>query len=287
MLQIKHILFPVDFSEACRLFAPVVRTVACRAGAQLTMLNTLELPSGYYSNPYALLTFGDVLGTMRRQRRDYLNFARSEFVTLPSVARISKHGRVAETIVEYAVKRDVDLIMMPTHGIGPFRRVLLGSVTAKVLHDAQCPVWTSAHSTEIPHPERMRTVLCAVDLSDVAIGVMQYASSLSQLFGTRLRFINVFDVGESWTVRYFESEFVARMEGVALEQLAELQNRAGTSGEMTVRSGDIARSVRREAIEFGADVVVVGRGVIGETLGRLRTETYKIVREAPCSVVSV
>jgi hypothetical protein len=30
----------------------------------------------------------------------------------------------------------VDLIMMPTHGVGTFRSFLVGSVTAKVLHDA-------------------------------------------------------------------------------------------------------------------------------------------------------
>ena len=39
---------------------------------------------------------------------------------------------------------------MPTHGYGPFRRFILGSNTAKVLHDADCPVWTGVHVEEIP-----------------------------------------------------------------------------------------------------------------------------------------
>ena len=58
--------------------------------------------------------------------------------------------------------------MMPTHGRGPFRRFVLGSVTAKVLHDAPCPVWTSAHLDEnsTPMPSNLSNILCAVDLDD-------------------------------------------------------------------------------------------------------------------------
>ncbi len=37
---------------------------------------------------------------------------------------------------------ELDLIMMPTHGGRHFRSLLIGSVTAKVLHDVRCPVWT-------------------------------------------------------------------------------------------------------------------------------------------------
>jgi len=287
MSQLKHILFPVDFSEPCRIFAPVVRTVACRAGARVTMLNTLELPSGYYSNPYAILTFTDILQSMRHERADFLNFLRDDFASLPPVSRISKHGDIAQTIVDYARHRDVDLIMLPTHGVGLFRRLLLGSVTAKVLHDAECPIWTSAHSTEISHAERLRKVLCAVNLRDESVDVMRYAAWLARMYGTQLRFINVLAVGESWTVRSFEAQFVARMELEARAQMAEVQARAGTPGDATVRSGEIARCVRREAMEWEADLIVIGRGVIGEPFGRLRTETYNIIRESSCSVVSV
>src|SRR5207245_2957797 len=55
-------------------------------------------------------------------------------------------GDPAAEITHYAEKNQVDLIMMPTHGYGRFRNMLLGSVTAKVLHDAHCPIWTAAHT---------------------------------------------------------------------------------------------------------------------------------------------
>jgi hypothetical protein len=57
-------------------------------------------------------------------------------------------GDPASIITEYAARNRVDLIMMPTHGYGTFRSLLLGSVTAKVLHDAECPVWTGVHTAD-------------------------------------------------------------------------------------------------------------------------------------------
>ena len=51
-------------------------------------------------------------------------------------------------IVEFAHNKDVDLIMMPTHGVSGYRNMLLGSVTVKVLHEAKCPVWTATHAEE-------------------------------------------------------------------------------------------------------------------------------------------
>ena len=59
---------------------------------------------------------------------------------------------------------------MPTHGYGIFRSMLLGSVTAKVLHDAACPVWTGVHVEETPpNSAAFERILCAVDLTDKSI----------------------------------------------------------------------------------------------------------------------
>src|SRR6266700_8075747 len=83
------------------------------------------------------------------RKRQIHSFLKSEFETVVT-ARMILEGAPSQVIADYAAKEKVDLIMMPTHGYGPFRRFLLGSVTAKALHDVDCPVWTSAHVAEKP-----------------------------------------------------------------------------------------------------------------------------------------
>jgi nucleotide-binding universal stress UspA family protein len=43
----------------------------------------------------------------------------------------------------------------------------------------------------------------------------------------------------------------------------------------------------KEADTTSPDLIVIGRGVLHETLGRLRTHAYGIIRHAPCPVLSV
>src|SRR5271170_3151146 len=65
-----------------------------------------------------------------------------------SVTRVLLEGDPAQEIVQAARDRNVDLVMMSTHGHGAFYRFLLGSVAAKVLHESPCPVWTGVHLDE-------------------------------------------------------------------------------------------------------------------------------------------
>ena len=66
----------------------------------------------------------------------------------------------------------VGLIAMPTHGYGPFRRFILGSNTAKVLHDADCPVLDRRPSGSAPADSAaaIHRILCALDLGPQAVG---------------------------------------------------------------------------------------------------------------------
>ena len=84
-------------------------------------------------------------------------------------------------------------------------------------------------------------------------------------------------------MRYFESDVGDQ----AREQLQKLRDKIEYKVESVVRSGEIVRSARREALEWQPDLIVIGREVLGETFGRLRTETYGIIRESPCPVLSV
>ena len=140
---IKHILFPVDFSEACRSTAPFVASMARRCGANITLLYVIE-PFWYYSVGEAPPILLDVEETAREIESSIRRTFCDDLSGL-SVNYKVKVGDPARLITEFAQSSGVNLVMMPTHGYGLFREMLLRSVTAKVLHDCTTPVWTSAH----------------------------------------------------------------------------------------------------------------------------------------------
>jgi len=154
MADFKRILFPVEFSPHCQIAARSVASYARHFDAEVTLLHVEVLPF----EPYVW-----ELQTERLTER--LNhFLEAEFAGL-RVHRQVVSGDAAHEIVRYAVNDRADLIMMPTHGRGTFRRFVLGSVTAKVLHDTACPVWTAAHvDVELSSgPPNITNSLCAVD----------------------------------------------------------------------------------------------------------------------------
>src|SRR5690349_10156852 len=139
MFPPKRILFPVDFSDRCTDAARMVETFAGHFQSDLALLHVLE-PLTYNDLP---MDTGDLI---EEQLRTYLFDEFKQF----EVDRVLLRGDPAHQIIEYAHSGHFDLIMLPTHGYGRFRRFILGSVTAKILHDARCPVWTGVHMEHVP-----------------------------------------------------------------------------------------------------------------------------------------
>jgi nucleotide-binding universal stress UspA family protein len=288
MLAIKHILFPVDFSERCCGAAPFVRTMAERFGARITLMSAVS--------PFWQSASGDFSGAglvdMDEIKRDLEarldgSFVR-EFAGL-TVDRWAEISDPAGAITRHAHAEGVDLIMMPTHGYGPFRSLLLGSVAAKVLHDAECPVWTATHMEAPPaaHHVAGRNVLCAIDATPRSAPLMQWAAEFAKLTGGALRLVHAVSGIQGWPERQMDREFEEALRGQAREAIEKLQKATGVTAPLCVAVGEVARAVREEAERHNSDLILIGRGMLHETLGRLRTHAYGIIRHAPCPVLSV
>jgi nucleotide-binding universal stress UspA family protein len=178
--------------------------------------------------------------------------------------------------------------MMPTHGYGIFRSLLLGSVTAKVLHDAECPVWTDVHVEEAPPPSAdVANLMCAVDLSDSSVRTLRFAGKLAQDFNAKLWLIHAVPGAEARPEKYFDTDLQAFLEDEARKTIQKMQETAGIAAQLCFGAGEVAGVVREAALHHAADLVIIGRGHASATLGRLRTNTYSIIRQAPCPVISV
>jgi len=288
MKLFERILFPLDFSDRCSQTSCWVGEIARSLGSELTLLHVFEaydsLELGVGSQCHEEDVFKSLFEARRRRLR---NFGKDCFEGV-TVSRLVSCGNAAECIVKCAKNQGIQLIVMPTHGEGSFRRLLAGSVTLKVLHDADCAVWTTAHADALAMrpPLQIRKILCAVDLSSESSPVLSTAVKLGSIYGASLHLVHTIPVAEETRRRESEGQLNSLAENAAREFAAEGgSNRL--SFETSVGVGPIADIVRDRAAQLPADLVITGHGRSRKHFGEFWSHLGSIIHESPCSVLSI
>jgi nucleotide-binding universal stress UspA family protein len=206
-----------------------------------------------------------------------------------AVTRMLLRGDPAREIVETARDRSVDLIVMSTRGEGAFYRFLLGSATAKVLHETDRPVWTGAHLEDPPaRAFSIRHVLCSVDLSPHSNHTMSLAAELAAAVDATLTLVHITSSVEVWGPggSYVDPVWKERIVGYAAEEIAKLQQDVGTKAEVIIESGNVMEALNRVAAQTKADVLVIGHAPGRRHLGD-NGNGYGIIRASQIPVLSV
>ena len=288
MITFQRILFPTDFSARSSAIVPAVQALAKRFGSEVAVLHVVDLPPAAGIAPPEAAAWATLIGAdhLRENGKIALErFIAREFSGM-QVQGETEEGDPAATIVDCARERGVDLIMMPTSGLGAFRRLLIGSVSAKVLHDSALPVWTGVHAEEIiAHPaDRWERILCALEDEARDLPVLQWAAEFASEQKLELRLVHAVRGPEECEENPGFREFLFN---IGRERIGQMQAQAGTRLEACIQMGAPGRVIHQAALGYSADIVVIGRGKIQKPLGRLRSGAYDIIREAPCPVISV
>ena len=260
MFSLKCILLPVDFSDRSRGAASYAEELAAHFDAELILLHVVEPPS-----------YNTSLTDSHRVRAEGFDKFFGQRLQGLRVTRLTEHGDAARKIVECAASHAADLIVIPTQGLGVYRRLIIGSTSAKVLHDADCPVWSGVHWDHTPPPENIhyRRICCAVDLKPHSAKVLEWANCFAKSYRAELTLLHA---GDS---------------RAATPKLTRLLEAVHSRAEVRVHDGDPATIVASLAAEQQADLLVIGRGAESGLLGRLVTTAYSLIRLSPCPVVSV
>ena len=285
--MIQNILFPVDFSPACVAMAPFVQRAAALLSAKVTLVHVFD-PTAHSGFELYVRPLPDVEEEHRILAQEKLSsFLASEFPPNDN-ARALVCGDVATRICEFARERRFDLIVMPTHA-GRFRRMLLGSTTAKVLDEADCPVMTTQHAETIaPRPLEHREWVCAIGLAPNSERVLRYAAQAAASVNANLSIIHAIPGEPGLAVQLdLEEEVQSAERREARRRLDELQRVVGSHARTIVAIGPLKEALLEAARRLGADALIIGRGPGPGTSGRIRDLTYAVVRDAPCPVLSI
>src|ERR1700722_59959 len=256
MRTIQNILFPVDFSPSCVAMAAFVKTGASIFGARVTLVHIFDLYSHdalqlYVRPPSEVAEEQEILA---RQKLD--SFLKSEF-PVGECPRILLSGDAATQIAQLARTNGFDLIIMPTHA-GVFRRTLLGSTTAKVLNDTDCPVLTTQHAETIsPRQLEHREWVCAIGLNADSERVLRFAGQAAKDVHANLTLLHVILAsGADLLVQLdLEERLQSEKREAASRRIEELQSTAGSHARVSIGIGAIKNKYRARASGVVADMV--------------------------------
>jgi nucleotide-binding universal stress UspA family protein len=142
----KKILFPTDFSEASKHAFIYALRAASRIGASITTLHVYKLPD--LKAPHLPRSLAEVYDSIAieefenyRDRIPVLHeISRDEGISNLRLMNVMEEGDVIPTILRVARRDNIDLIIMGTKGAGWLKEILLGTVAAEILENANCPV---------------------------------------------------------------------------------------------------------------------------------------------------
>ncbi|MDR8393244.1 universal stress protein [Aliifodinibius sp. S!AR15-10] len=138
-MDIKHILFPTDFSENAENALPFVLEVAKRTGAKITLLHVIETPS------YVTHDADSLPKTHSQKAKNMLadvaeRIGSDDQHTELQIETMLHNGTVVTEILDASKETDIDLVVMGTKGKTQMDRILFGSIAAHVILGSQVPV---------------------------------------------------------------------------------------------------------------------------------------------------
>jgi len=288
MPSIASILYPVDFSPSCIAMAPYVKRAAALLEARVSLIHVVD-PTGYNGLQLYVRPISEVSEEHMAIGRDRLDsFLTAEFPAA-EFPRILTSGDAATEIARVAREDRFNLIIMPTHS-GIFRQMLLGSTTAKVINDADCPVLTSRHAQTIaPRPMEHREWLCAVGLSSNSERVLRFASQVAAQARGKLSIIHAVQAGDTNLPIQLDlrEEIHSAERQEANRRIADLQQMIGVDAPVRIAVGQVKEALLEAAREADADALIIGRSHQPGAHGRMRDLTYAMVRDSPFPVLSV
>jgi nucleotide-binding universal stress UspA family protein len=300
MIAITHILCPTDFSEFSRHALHHAVGIAKWYQATLTLLYA-QPPIAVPAGPMEMLPSLVLTREQREQLLAQLRLMVANEVGESVLTHVDVvEGDPAREILGRAGSMAADLIVMGTHGARGFERLLLGSVTERVLRKAPCPVLTVPRRAPdvTPVPPLFKRILCPIDFSECSMRALKYASSLAQEADACLTVAHVFELEgslpQNWrdalTPKSIRAELI-KLEDERREKLAHaVPDQVSTycQVERVLTSGTPSREILRLADDKNSELIVIGvhgRSAIDLTV--FGSTTNHVVREARCPVLTV
>ena len=281
----EKILAATDGSEDAALAARAATDLSTGAGSELHLVHAWREPAlfwGFFPARSAEDSYAHEREEARRLLEEQAEQIRAAGGTL--AGSHLREGRPAEEIAGLARDLGVGLVAIGSRGLGPIKRLVVGSVSEEVVQLAPCPTLVVRGGEAAWPPSRL---IVGDDGSEEAGRAGELAAGIGKLFDARVLLMRVYPSVPVFRARRVvhvrASEEVLRRGKRDLERrAAELESVSGIRPETRVSSGDAAAVVQETAEGSGEPtLVVVGRrgpeDVRYSTLGGVSADVLRAV----------
>jgi nucleotide-binding universal stress UspA family protein len=293
-LKIKLILCPIDFSEFSVSAYQHALSLAEHYQAKLVAQHIVEMwrhPSADFAASAGL--YEEYSQALResgnKQLQEFVENHTHDDIQPELVVQI---GVAADSIVSFAQLQKADVIVMGTHGRRGFDRLMLGSVTDRVMRTASCPVLAAskpAHGSvaagkERGHVHHLSRILFCADFSENSERALRYAISATAEYDAELTLLHVLEGVPSPA----KTEEATAAAADRLDKLIPPEGRKSLKIRTAVRTGKPYPQIIQLAMEAQIDLVIMGvRGRGALDVAVFGSTTYRVMQLGSCPVLAV
>ena len=280
--KVKKMLVAIDGSESSMHALKESFKLARNEKSWITVVSVVP----EYKGDLDLVAVGNVMASMRKPCENALHkadeLARAEGALIKTVC---EEGEAYERIIDLAEAENCELIVMGRSGLSRLERVLVGSVTARVIGHSPIDVLVVPLTAEIG----WNKILLATDGSRYSKAAAERAIDFAGEYGGELRVVSVVDVPAEF---YGEApdaveDLINKAKGYA-EDVKRQAESAGIKAETFVREGETYKAILDLAKEQNVNAIVMGsHGRTGLKRLLMGSVTEKVIGYASCPVLVV
>ena len=296
-VQFNHILCATDFSDFSNHTVGYGVALAKEFDARLIICHVIDLSSVAIYGEFQL----DPVGQQNRIVED----AKAQLEVLTGDQPVAWEplitvGRPADEISRAVEEQNIDLVITATRGRSGFKRLILGSVTERLMHTLTCPllVVCSPEHEFVNTPEQnvqLQKILVGCDFSADSGRAFDYGLSLAQEFQAELHLAHVIEPPVQPNLlkeeTFVPGEIQEDYQDLLIQKLKDMvpgEAANWCTPQTSIMEGQPYEELVKYADTRDIDMVVLG--VRGHGLVKtlfLGSTTDRVVRNSSCPVLSV
>jgi len=296
-VQFKKILCATDFSDFSNQTINYGVGLAKEFGARLIVCHVIDLSSIAIYGEFQLDPVGQQNRIIEDANEQLEALAGDQPVEWEPLITV---GKPADEISRAVEEKDIDLVISATRGRSGLKRLILGSVTERLMLTLPCPllVLRSPEHEFLSAPDRkikLKKILVGCDFSPDSGQALNHALSLAQEFQAELHLVNVIELpaqpnllkGETSATEEIQEDY-RNLLSQKLKGMVPEEARNWCTPQTSLREGQPYEELVKYAESNDIDMIVMG--VRGHGLVKtlfLGSTTDRVVRRSPCPVLSV